>query len=109
MVYIAEAHARDEWPISEAPRDFAQHVTLDDRLAAARCLLSDFELADELAHNCFADGVDNAFDAAYASWPFRFWAVDALAVRLKAMPVDVRYSLDDLERYLAATSRASAQ
>jgi hypothetical protein len=69
MVYIAEAHARDEWPISEAPRDFAQHVTLEDRLAAARCLLADFELADELAHNCFADGVDNAFDAAYASWP----------------------------------------
>jgi hypothetical protein len=88
---------------------YTQHVTLEDRLAAARCLLADFELADELAHNCFADGVDNAFDAAYASWPFRFWAVDALAVRLKAMPVDARYSLDDLERYLAATSRASAQ
>ena len=49
VVYIAEAHATDEWPISSArcnggrgPVHIAQPKTADDRIAAARAFQTDF-------------------------------------------------------------------
>ena len=54
----------------------------------------------------FADGADNAFNAAYASWPFRFWALVPAAgggrVALKPMPRRAAYDLEDLVRWLHA-------
>jgi len=100
LVYGAEAHAVDEWPISEAPRDFKQHKTNADRLVAARALVEDFSLPKELATNFWADDIANGFDAAYASWPFRFWVLSSEAVLLKPMPKGMMYDLGDLERFL---------
>ena len=122
MVYIAEAHAKDEWcvarhprppptnrltragrclrPISEARREFDQHKTLPERVAAARALLSDYELAPELSAECYADPIANPFESAYASWPFRFWVLGNSAVLLKAMPRDAMYELGEIEAHL---------
>ncbi len=80
VVYIDEAHASDEWPISSArdaprgePVTIAAHRTLPDRLAAARALADDFALpAAGVA--VLADAMDNAFRVAYAAWPIR-WAL----------------------------------
>ena len=44
----------------------------------------------------------NAFDAAFASWPFRFWVVHDGLVALKPMPVGASYDIGELGRYLAA-------
>ena len=100
LVYIREAHAVDEWPIAEAPKDVRQPRTIQERLQAARLLLADVEMAAELWSNCYADGIDDRFDAAYASWPFRFWVLNASRVLLKPMPQGMTYDLGELEQYL---------
>mmetsp|Transcript_7346 Transcript_7346/g.12975 ORF Transcript_7346/g.12975 Transcript_7346/m.12975 type:complete len:129 (-) Transcript_7346:296-682(-) len=105
LIYIMEAHAVDEWPIAEAPRDIVQHRTIDERLAAARILLADVDVAAELRSNCYADAIDNCFDAAYASWPFRFWVLNASQVLLKPMPRGATYDLGELEQYLEGLHR----
>ena len=49
----------------------------------------------------YVDGMDNDFNAKYASWPFRFWVLNRDSVELKAMTVNSCYDLKDLERFLA--------
>ncbi len=121
-MYILEAHAWDEWPVSAAPRDVPQHRSLADRAAAARAFLSegggDAAEAQPTGHfpgqpsgqppglglglPLFADGEGDPFNAAYASWPFRFWALlpSPPRVALKPMPRRAAYDLGDLERWL---------
>ena len=72
-VYIQEAHAVDEWPISEAPRTFRQHRELADRVAAARAFVADYPQPEGLVW--FVDDMANSFNRTYASWPFRFWVL----------------------------------
>ena len=101
-VYLAEAHALDEWPISEAPRDVRQHRSVGERLTAARDMLSELELAPPLAANFYVDDYpSNSFNAAYASWPLRFWVLNKREVLLKPMPKDAMYDLGELEAWLA--------
>jgi len=99
-VYLLEAHAEDEWPISEAPRSFKQHTTLEERLAAARALLADCEVAEPLRSRFYADAIANPFNAALASWPLRFWVLTKERVLFKAMPRDGEYHLGDLAAWL---------
>ena len=103
-IYIAEAHAIDEWPISESPRDFKQHHCIEDRIEACRYLLQDYssylhgiEFYVDIMDD---DGVNESFEAAYASWPFRFWVLSSTQVLFKAMPKDACYDLRDLEIFL---------
>ena len=100
-VYIEEAHAVDEWPIAEAPCDVRQHRSLRERLDAARLLLAECAIAAPLAHRFYADSWPaNPFNAAYASWPFRFWVVSRTAVLFKPMPRGATYDLNELEDFL---------
>ena len=99
-VYLLEAHAVDEWPISEAPRAFKQHTSLNERLAAARALLADYEVAAPLREHFYADALGEPFDAAYASWPLRFWVLSRDRVIFKAMPRDASYDIGELESFL---------
>ena len=81
VVYIEEAHATDEWPISSArlaaaPVAIAAHKTIDDRLAAATSFARDYAVPlDRVA--LVADGMGNAFQSAYASWPIRWFVFEA--------------------------------
>jgi len=101
-VYIEEAHAVDEWPISEAPRDIRQHQSLKERLAACNHLLSENEswLGEEFSF--YLDSMDNSFNIRYRSWPFRFWIVSKDRVLFKAMPTNSSYDLRDLEKFADA-------
>ena len=103
LVYILEAHASDEWPVAMSARDVPQHRGLEDRLAAARAFHAEYSLPPELP--LFADGPNDEFNSAYASWPFRFWALTASGrgepiVALKPMPVDASYDVGELESWL---------
>ena len=73
-VYIQEAHAQDEWPISEAPREFRQHRGIGERVEAARAFIQDYYVAPQVVWYC--DMMTNAFNEKYASWPFRFWVLE---------------------------------
>ena len=80
-VYILEAHADDEWPISSARFSAdgrAVHV-LQPRSNHGRCQLArrfvaDYDFAEALV---LVDPCDqgNPFEAAYAPWPLRFYGI----------------------------------
>ena len=71
-VYVAEAHARDEWPLGSV-ECADQPTTLDERLARARHFRDAYGVAERIP--VVVDKMDNAFDAAYAVWPERFFIV----------------------------------
>jgi len=98
FIYIAEAHACDEWPINQLQDEIPKHRTLDDRRSAANSLLRAFPL-----HSAFMvvlDTMDNEFDTAFASWPFRFWIVKDGKIALKPQPKDAKYDIGELTQWL---------
>ena len=91
-VYIEEAHATDEWPISSqresraaAPVAIPQHKTLGDREAAARDFVGAYKV-DAALTPVFLDTIENTFQTTYAAWPLR-WYVFALGGADGATPI----------------------
>ena len=81
-VYIAEAHAADEWPVGARVSFCNQPRTLEERVALAKSFRERFEGSFPL----LADTMDNQFMDAFAAWPYRFYIVQGGKVALKAMP-----------------------
>lgn len=89
-VYIEEAHATDEWPITSqsraaAPVAIPQHKTLGDREAAARAFVGAYNV-DAALTPVFLDTIENGFQSTYAAWPLR-WYVFALGGADGATPI----------------------
>lgn len=104
-VYIVEAHAADEWPAGARTSVICQPKTLDERREAA----AQFVLDRKILVPVLVDGMDNAFERAYAAWPFRFYVVASaassgppgLACLFKAQPHgDAGYDWADLYDFL---------
>ena len=75
FVYIAEAHALDEWqmqPNLDEDVLLRQHVTLDERFAAARAGVERLGLTMPV----LVDGMDDAVSEAFAAWPERLYVAD---------------------------------
>ena len=75
FVYIAEAHAVDEWQLPANLEDdvlLAQHRELDDRLAAARASVERLGLTMPV----LVDGMDDAVSEAFAAWPERLYVAE---------------------------------
>lgn len=98
FVYISEAHAKDEWPINQLEKEILRHQTLEDRRAAAVGLLEAFPLHP--AFQVVLDSMEDAFNNAFASWPFRFWAIVNGRVALKPQPREATYNLRELGGWL---------
>lgn len=110
MVYIAEAHAADEWPVGN-PIRYNQPKILSQRLKIAQDFVNEFGLSDEIplvvddmrsgeGELCAAQH-DNPVDAAYAMWPTRFYVVQGAAVQFKAEPTkEHEYKLEHLAAFL---------
>jgi len=74
FVYIAEAHASDEWPVGHSEQ-IRQPRNTPNRLEVARERLADLGVGDEFL--CLVDSVEgNYFHETYAVWPFRWFIVD---------------------------------
>jgi hypothetical protein len=75
FVYIAEAHAVDEWQM-QANLDegvlVRQHVTLEERFAAAREGVARLGLTMHV----LVDGMDDAVSHAFAAWPERLYVAE---------------------------------
>jgi len=80
-VYIAEAHAQDEWPLGRKVC-LNQHKTLEERLAVARQFKKDYNLEIPL----LVDLMDNNFDQYYSSWPERFYIIEDCKMVLVGHP-----------------------
>jgi hypothetical protein len=76
FVYIAEAHATDGWQLPANLEDdvlVANHVTIDDRFAAAREGVRRLGLTMPV----LVDGLEDSVSNAFAAWPERIYVVDA--------------------------------
>jgi len=90
VVYITEAHARDEWPAGKEWSFCDQPKSLEERQAVARRFVSStgFKLP------VLMDPIDNPFDAAFAAWPFRFYVVQNGKIAFKAQPSKTKYNYE---------------
>lgn len=70
-VYIAEAHATDEWPMGEAV-SIRQATALNERLAAA----NEFIEGTKFSWPVVSDRMDNGFNKLFGAWPTRFYVVE---------------------------------
>ena len=120
LVYVAEAHAEDEWPISSGrytadgcPVTLKQPRSAEERIAAAAA----FQRAHGIELPILIDppqpGTDGAFEAAYAPWPLRFYGCERGTAEEEqwrlgyiATPEQCEYSLANLRAWLICTLAA---
>jgi len=107
-VYILEAHAVDEWPISSAryspkgtPVSFAQHKEIRERHDAAQQFVTDFNYCIPMV----LDTMDDEFQKAYAPWPIRIYIVEKedsgeVRVRVIGFPKHASYDVSIVTRYM---------
>lgn len=94
VVYLREAHAVDEWPMGNHVQ-ISQAKTLSQRAETARCFVAKAGLEVDAV---FVDGLEDGFMHLMSAHPQRFFVVDAQGVlRLKAMPFEGEYSLEDVD------------
>jgi len=114
VVYIAEAHARDTWPVGPTVSVCDQPKTMAERVEVLR------ELGRSRAGRCLrgwpagsvlVDGLRDNFLEAFGAWPLRMLVFRAqgpeadAAIRLvfKGQPDDhAAYHLEDLEDWLSS-------
>ena len=102
FVYILEAHAVDEWPISGVNDSINQHATLDERISAAEKLIDTYPFDENI--RIMLDNMDNAFNTAYSSWPTRYWIIGTngkIVVKMMPDAVDNTISLCELQSWLS--------
>ena len=123
LVYIAEAHAADEWPVGNPVR-YNQPTVLSERLCIAQDFVNEFGIdCDELPlvvddmcrldDDGEGDGAhcadNNPVDTAYAMWPTRLYVVRNGEVKFKAEPnLQHEYKLEELEDFLHDTLASTA-
>jgi len=97
-IYIAEAHARDEWPVGKTVSFVDQPKHVSERLEVA----SVFRTATSFPFPLLIDSIENSFQTAYAAWPFRFYIVHRgkIAVKAQPDPASHGYHLTDIADYL---------
>ena len=91
LVYIAEAHAGDEWPVGYTHRGapVPQQRTAVDRWAAAVDFAGEYGFGEVLADDPADDallGPSRGFDASYAAWPMRLYLLADGFVEWVAQP-----------------------
>lgn len=77
MVYIAEAHAKDEWDIG-APETMCvmQPKTDEERIKRAKAVYQAWDLK-ATSTNMYCMPVNSVFEEKYAPWPFRMYVFDS--------------------------------
>ena len=111
MVYIAEAHAADVWPINSTRcRGPANSVltphSLDARCAIAQRMLEDLPVLAEVP--VYVDGLEDTFLEAYAAWPIRMFAVRGGRIERIASPQSATFELCSFREWLLAATEARA-
>jgi len=72
LVYIAEAHANDVWPLGKHV-DLPSHKTFEDRKKAAMLLQDKFGCKIPM----LLDTMEDKFDEEFAVWPERFFVLQS--------------------------------
>jgi len=89
-VYIAEAHAADEWPVGARISFLNQTRTVGERSELCKSYCKQFELQFPMLVDTMAD----QFMDLFAAWPFRFYVIQSGKVVFKAMPDETTFGYD---------------
>ena len=115
MVYIEEAHATDEWPISsgryaKAPVNIRQPRTTAERIKVAREFLNDYSINADSRMKCVVDipEMGNPFEKAFAPWPLRLYVVEDGIMTWIAEPKNCEYDVSLLRDWLTRRHAARA-
>lgn len=100
LVYLAEAHAQNQWPIGSHIK-ISAHRTLDDRRAAAQQLVQELAWSVD-AIPVWCDNMHDTFLETLAAWPLRFYIVHEQRFRYIAEPIVASYSMHELEKAIEA-------
>lgn len=97
-IYIAEAHARDQWPVGKTISCVDQPTTLEQRLKYAREFRDNFHFIMPM----LVDNMENNFHLTYGSWPFRFYIIYENRLIIKAQPdeQDFSYKINQIDSWL---------
>ncbi|CAF1196461.1 unnamed protein product [Adineta steineri] len=98
-IYIAEAHARNEWPVGKTISCIDQPTTLAERLNNAQQFKKNFNFEMSM----LVDNMDNTFHITYGSWPFRFFVIYDGKLVLKADPdkETFTYDMNEIDNWIA--------
>lgn len=98
-IYIAEAHARDQWPAGKTISCVDQPTVLEQRLENARQFKNKFNFEMPI----LVDSMDNTFHKTYGSWPFRFYVIHDGKLVFKVEPGETTYGYDlnELDQWIA--------
>jgi len=103
-VYIAEAHAMDEWPLGTKVC-LPQHKTIEERLTVARIFRDTYGFKIPI----LVDTIDNNFDSLYASWPERFYIIEDGKMELIGSPtLEFGYDRESVRRWLVYRKKVSS-
>mmetsp|Transcript_115218 Transcript_115218/g.161980 ORF Transcript_115218/g.161980 Transcript_115218/m.161980 type:complete len:131 (+) Transcript_115218:563-955(+) len=104
-VYIAEAHASDEWPMGEIV-SLRQARKLDDRLTSAREFIDN----TKFTWNVACDGMDNSFNKHFGAWPTRFFVVEDNRLTFKVeLDEQWMFNVNDVDSFLGARVGSETQ
>ncbi|UJR21524.1 hypothetical protein I4U23_024609 [Adineta vaga] len=96
-IYIAEAHARDQWPAGKIISCVNQPTTLEQRLQHAREFIKKYNFQVPM----LVDTMENTFHHTYGSWPFRFYIIYQGKLILKVEPnkTTFTYDINEIDRW----------
>lgn len=103
-IYIAEAHAKDEWYLPTAPNAheggracILQHKTIESRRNVAKGFADDHTVAFEVV----CDSMKNEVSERYDAWPERLYIVEKGMVVYEGGPGPFEYKLAEIKDWLA--------
>ena len=103
FIYISEAHAQDEWPISSArcsPTgqviNIKAHKTLSDRVQAAK----NFQELYQLKWQVVVAPMDGSFEQLWRPWPIGIYYLKNQQVKYKAESKASSFDLLGLQQVL---------
>jgi type I thyroxine 5'-deiodinase len=102
-IYIAEAHARDEWWIPHAPNAheggaacILQHRSIDSRINAAKSFADDFQVDFEVV----CDSMKNEVCELYDSYPERLYIIERGVVVYQGGHGPFDFKLEEVDAWL---------
>jgi len=96
-IYLAEAHAQDQWPLGRHVQ-VLQHKTVEDRLAIANRYVQTTGYQIHLV----VDDIANPFMKTYWAHPERFYVIVDGKLGLKGQPTDDGwYVFSDITNFIA--------
>lgn len=104
-MYIEEAHATDEWPISSSrfmpdnePVSVTQPKTIAERVAVAQTFATTFDITG--LKLLIDDPTNNAFEKDYAPWPIRLYVIENGVIQYISEPTECSHDVGQLRTWL---------